>query len=100
MLVVLIGSFITQEFSRVVVHPLLNIFDVLFAVESNVCTFGDKASHKAIGIFITASLPESYKGERNSRLSFSPLLLNMKLQELIWSTNSVPLSIVMLLNIV
>ena len=83
MLVALIGSFITQEFSRVVVHPLLNILDVLFAVESNVCTFGDKASNKAIGIFITASLPESYKGERNSRLSFSSPLLYMKLQELV-----------------
>ena len=83
MLVALIGSFITQEFSRVVVHPLLNILDVLFAVESNVCTFGDKASNKAIGIFITASLPESYKGEHNSRLSFSSPLLNMKLQELV-----------------
>ena len=100
MLVALIGSFITQEFSRVVVHPLLNILDVLFAVESNVCTFGDKASNKAIGIFITASLPESYRDEHNNRLSFSSPLLYMKLQELIWSTNSVPLSIVMLLNIV
>ena len=83
MLVALIGSFISQKFSRVVVHPLLNILDVLFAVESNVCTFGDKASNKAIGIFITASLPESYKGERNSRLSFSSPLLYMKLQELV-----------------
>ena len=63
----LIGSFIPQEFSRVVVHPVLNLLDVLFAVESNVCAFGDKASNKAIGVFITASLPESCKGGRNSR---------------------------------
>ena len=70
--IALIGRFITQEFSRIVVHPLLNILDVLFAVESNVCAFWDKTSNKAIGIFITASLPESYRDERNSRLSFFP----------------------------
>ena len=66
-LVALIGSFISQKFSRIVVHPLFNLLDLLVTILINVCSFWDKTPNKTIGIFITAALPESYRDEHNQQ---------------------------------